>query len=125
MIIYTNTASKKKKHKKSQELFAAEKKHAEFLKCVGYTGKAKQKKLPVELANQSEIVRIPTSDKIPMGVVCSKKSIDDWKWKKNIEETNATILEIERKKKRIAILFNKGAYQYITDDNNSLTLGKK
>lgn len=33
--------------------------------------------------------------------------------------------EIERKKKRIGVLYNKGAYQYISDGMDLTTLGKK
>jgi hypothetical protein len=55
-----------------------------------------------------------------------KKSIDDYKWKKDKEESFQTIEEIERKKKRIAPAYSKGAMQYITDDaENIKTLGRK
>lgn len=33
--------------------------------------------------------------------------------------------EIERKKKRVAILYNKGGYQYVSDETDLTTLGKK
>jgi hypothetical protein len=33
--------------------------------------------------------------------------------------------EIERKKKRVAVLYNKGAYQYITDEMDPKTFGRK
>lgn len=33
--------------------------------------------------------------------------------------------EIERKKLRVAPMYNKGAYQYITDDTDPKTLGRK
>lgn len=33
--------------------------------------------------------------------------------------------EIERKKKRVAILYNKGGYQYVSDATDLTTLGKK
>lgn len=33
--------------------------------------------------------------------------------------------ETERKKKRVAVLYNKGAYQYISDEMDPTTIGKK
>lgn len=33
--------------------------------------------------------------------------------------------EIEHKKKRVAVLYNKGAYQYITDEMDPKTFGRK
>ena len=54
-----------------------------------------------------------------------KKSVDDWKWKRDREETAETIKEIERKKTRVAPAYNKGATQYITDGADPTTLGRK
>ena len=34
-------------------------------------------------------------------------------------------IEIEKKKKRVAPLFNKGGYQYVTDETDPTTLGRK
>ncbi|NJO63359.1 MAG: hypothetical protein HC836_35640 [Richelia sp. RM2_1_2] len=126
MIIYTNTKSKVKKSKhKSKTLLESERRHQEFLHKIGYTGVAKKKTLPpIKLPNLTA-VKIPTSDQIPFGVVCAKKSIDDWRWQKNIEESQNTIEEIERKKKRVAIAYNKGSYQYITGGADPSTFGKK
>lgn len=57
---------------------------------------------------------------------CFKKSIDEYKWKRyNNKESKKTIMEIERKKKRIAPLWNKGASMYITENENPKTIGKK
>ena len=54
-----------------------------------------------------------------------KKSVDDYKWKKDKVESAETIKEIERKKTRIAPLWNKGSTMYITDAEDPTTLGKK
>ncbi len=58
-------------------------------------------------------------------VVCAKHTIDDWRWKKGDGERSDTIREIENKKKRVAIAFNKGAYQYISDGDDPTAIGKK
>ena len=60
-------------------------------------------------------------------VICDAgiKTVDDWKWKKDRQETAETIKEIERKKERTAPLFNKGGYQYITDAEDPKTIGRK
>lgn len=34
-------------------------------------------------------------------------------------------VEIEKKKKRVAPLYNKGGYQYVTDETDTTTLGRK
>jgi len=125
MIVYTTERSKQKKKKKSRVQLEAEKYHAEFLKSVGYTGK-KHKNLPKQKQEFTPRPTYPvkTSDLIPPGVICAKKSIDDWKWKKNITEKPETVEEIERKKKRVAIAYNKGSYQYITDNDDTTAIGK-
>lgn len=63
-----------------------------------------------------------TSDSIPGS--CYKKSLDDYKWKRN-RETKEAIEQAEKKKKMIAIPYNKGAYQYITEETHLPSLGKK
>jgi len=42
-----------------------------------------------------------------------------------LERELEALKEIEKKKKRVAIAYNKGAYQYITDDCDPKTIGKK
>jgi len=54
-----------------------------------------------------------------------KKSVDDYKWKKDKVETAETIKEIERKKTRVAPGWNKGATMYITDETDPVSLGRK
>lgn len=54
-----------------------------------------------------------------------KKSVEDYKWKRDREEKLSTIKAIEEKKKRLAPSFNKGPVQYITDGADVETLGKK
>ena len=54
-----------------------------------------------------------------------KRSVDDYKWKRDKEESAATIAEIERKKTRVAPAYNKGATQYITEGTDPTHLGRK
>lgn len=56
---------------------------------------------------------------------CYKKDFQDYKWKRNRQESKQTIQEIENKAKRVAPLFSKGATQYITDDEDLTKIGKK
>lgn len=41
------------------------------------------------------------------------------------EREAAAQVEIQKKKNRVAPLYNKGGYQYITDDTDTTTLGRK
>ena len=54
-----------------------------------------------------------------------KRSVDDYKWKRDRTESVATIKEIEKKKNRLASVANKTGYQYITDGADVQTLGRK
>jgi len=54
-----------------------------------------------------------------------KKSIDDYKWKRTAQESTEVIREAEKKKSRIAPYINKGAYMYITDEEDKKSLGRK
>jgi hypothetical protein len=54
-----------------------------------------------------------------------KKSVTDYKWRKDSDENPDTIREIERKAKRVAPLWNKGATMYLSDEEDPTTIGKK
>lgn len=55
-----------------------------------------------------------------------KKSVDDYKWKKTgKEEKPEVIAATEEKKKRVAPYTNKGAYMFVTDGADKITLGRK
>jgi K+/H+ antiporter YhaU regulatory subunit KhtT len=54
-----------------------------------------------------------------------KRSVEDYKWKRDREESAATVKAIEEKKKRLAPIANKTGYQYITDGADVETLGRK
>jgi hypothetical protein len=54
-----------------------------------------------------------------------KRSVDDYKWKRDREESAATIKEIEKKKSRLAPIYSKGPVQYVTEETDIQTLGRK
>lgn len=79
-----------------------------------------RKLVQTEEAPQRKVA--PTSDSIPSNGY--KNTIDDYKWKRTSEKKEV-IAETERKKSRIAPYTNKGAYMYITDDEDTKSLGRK
>jgi hypothetical protein len=56
---------------------------------------------------------------------CFRKDIDDYKWKRNRQESKTTIQAIENKKTRLAPLYNKGPVMYIDDGIEPIYIGKK
>jgi hypothetical protein len=59
----------------------------------------------------------PTSDRIP-GSAPAADLLHAHKWKRGVKETEATAKEMQRKAARIAPAYNKGALQYLPDENN-------
>lgn len=124
MLIYTRTSSGKRKRSKSKRLLQAQEEHKKFLESVGYTGRRKARvSFPnLKVENFENVGTL--SDDIP-GAGGYKRSVDDYKWKRDIVESVSTIAEIEKKKMRVAPAYNKGATQYITDGADPKTLGRK
>jgi hypothetical protein len=124
MLIYTNQSSGRKRKSQSKRLVAAKLEHQKFLASVGYHGKPKRKyhsnmpDLSVENTNVA-----PLSNAIPANGI--KRSVDDWRWKRDRSESTETIKEIERKKTRVAPAFNKGATMYVSDGMDPASLGRK
>lgn len=71
-----------------------------------------------EVVNSPKLA--PLSNKVGNGL-----KNDIWEKIRKGEETPETVAEIEAKAKRIAIPFNKGAYQFITPGMAAEDLGKK
>ena len=119
MLIYSNNRSKRKKPSKKTLQLRQERKDF-FAAILANKTKTKPNNMP-DLSVEQRTA--PLSNSIPgYGF---KKSVDDWKWKRDREETAETIKEIERKKTRVAPAYNKGATQYITDGADPTTLGRK
>jgi hypothetical protein len=125
MLIYTNQSSGRKRKSKSKKLATAKLEHQKFLASVGYYGKPKRKlhstMSDLKVENGPNVA--PLSDAIPANGY--KRSVDDWRWKRDREESAETIAEIERKKTRIAPAFNKGANMYVSDGMDPSSLGRK
>lgn len=80
-------------------------------------------KLRIEPLHVSKQGVADTSADIPGN--CFRKDIDDYKWKRNRQESKTTIQEIENKKTRLAPLYNKGPVMYIDDGIEPIYIGKK
>lgn len=118
-IIYTrNSSGRKKPSKKTLRLREERKayfasvlnKKAEFDRSMNLPAPLPQKNLP------------PLSNSVGNGF---KRSVEDYKWKKDRGESAATVKAIEEKKRRLAPIANKTGYQYITDGADVETLGRK
>jgi hypothetical protein len=124
MIIYTHSRSKRKKSK-SKRLAQATAEHKAFLASVGYVKRRRTVADFPNLKGENDVERnvAPVSNAIPANGF--KRSVDDWKWRRDRQESVGTIQEIERKKKQVAPLWNKGATMFISDQTDPTTLGRK
>lgn len=118
-IFYTSTSSPKRKPSIKQ--LRSKEEHMKYLASLGYTPGMRIERT-AELPKYE--YRRVTSDRIPGGGGF-KRSVEDYKWKKDQEESAATIKEIERKKTRLAPAYSKGAVQYVTDGADPRYIGKK
>ncbi len=116
-LVYTKTSSGRKKPSK-KTLRLREERKAYFKSILKDSGKER----PLNLPETPRKELPPLSNAVGNGF---KRSVEDYKWKKDREETAATIKEIEKKKTRVAPAYNKGAVQYITDGTDVETLGRK
>lgn len=120
MLIYgRNTSGRKKPSKKSMRL---QQERKDFFAAI-LTNKARKKlsNMP-DLSCESKAAPLSNNLHSKGGF---KKSVDDWKWRRDREESAETIKEIERKKTRVAPAYNKGATMYITDETDPVSLGRK
>ena len=117
-LVYTKTSSGRKKPSK-KTLRLREERKAYFAAIL--RGSAKER--PINLPEPMERKPLPPlSNSVGNGF---KRSVDDYKWKRDREESAATAKAIEEKKKRLAPIANKTGYQYITDGADVETLGRK
>ena len=96
--------------------------HHKFLQSIGYY------KPRVPFRNQFPDLSVETASKTSDNLHVNggfKRTIDDYKWRKDQFEDRATIKAIERKKTRIAPLYNKGPAAYICDGEDLTTMGRK
>ena len=112
MLIYTSTKSRKVKKKPK----AVREQNEQWLKKHGSDGKKYKQTFTASTSTQKPVMR-ESSKHIPSlettGYTCGKKSImDPVALAKEQPEVRDAIIA---KSKRIAIHYNKGAYQYVTD----------
>lgn len=122
-IIYTNQSSGRRKRKKtSKRLAQARLEHQSFLLSMGCF---KPNIGPVASFPDLSVKSVaPTSNNLH-NKGGFKRSIDDYKWRRDQAETKETVEAIENKKTRIAPLWNKGPAAYICDGEDLTTLGRK
>ena len=120
MLIYgRNTSGRKKPSKKV--LQRRQERKDFYAALLAPKGRVKVNNMP-DLSCESKAA--PVSNKLHTKGGF-KKSVDDWKWRRDREESAETIREIERKKTRVAPAYNKGATMYITDETDPVSLGRK
>ena len=117
-LVYIKTSSDRKKP--SAKTLRLREERKEYFKSV-LKGSVKERPINMpEPLPKRELA--PLSNSVGNGF---KRSVDDYKWKRDREESVATIREIEKKKTRLAPVANKTGYQYITDGADVETLGRK
>lgn len=117
-LVYTKTSSGRKKPSKKVLRLREERKT--FFSTILKDKPRKERTLNIP---EREVKKLPPlSNSVGNGF---KRSVDDYKWKRDREETVATVKAIEEKKKRLAPIANKAGYQYITDGADVETLGRK
>lgn len=117
-LLYTKTSSGRKKPSK-KTLRLREERKAYFKVILNGSAKERPINLPEPLPRKE---LPPLSNGVGNGF---KRSVEDYKWKRDREESVATVKAIEEKKKRLAPIANKTGYQYITDGADVETLGRK
>jgi len=120
MLIYTHSRSKRRKPSAKALRLRDERK--DFFAAILKGRKGSRNDTMPDLSCESNVAPLSNNLYASGGF---KRSVDDWKWKRDREESVETVKEIERKKTRTAPAFSKGAYQYITDGADPSTLGRK
>ena len=125
--IYYNTTNmrKRKARRPTQGMVESERKTNELLERVGYFKgtKSAAKKFTYSLAVESNAA--PMANVIPGGVAAKRDKLNDHKWKRDQQESAATVQAMQDKASRTAPAYSKGAYQYITDGTDAKYLGRK
>ena len=117
-LVYTKNSSDRKKPT-AKQLRLREERKAYFASILQGSKPERYINIPEPLERKS---LPPLSNSVGNGF---KRSVEDYKWKRDREESAATAKAIEEKKKRLAPIANKTGYQYITDGADVETLGRK
>lgn len=125
MLIYTTTRSSKKQPRKTKREVEE---YNRWLQSVNPSGKKLDKKFtPLQPSSvyrrgYEETKAIPSYDSGKPVVLGVKSIMDPFNLQKESEEVQEAIIA---KSKRVAIAYNKGGIQYITDDADPKDFGKK
>lgn len=123
-IFHARIKASKSKPNRSKAHLEAKAKHQRFLASMGISTSKKRSSSTVEFPDLTVDRKGATlSNAIPSNGF--KRSIDDYKWRRDREETQAAIVEAERKKSRVAPAYNKGPVMYVTDADEPSSLGRK
>lgn len=123
-IFHARIKSSKPKPNRSKSFMRAKAEHQRFLASMGISAPKKRPNNPDNFPDLTvDRKSVTLSNAIPSNGF--KRSNDDYKWRRDREETQQAIVEAERKKSRVAPLWNKGGVMYITDDQDPTTLGRK
>lgn len=117
-LVYMKTSSGRKKPS-AKTLELREKRKAYFASVLKDSKPERLINIPEPMSKKN---LPPLSNSVGNGF---KRSVEDYKWKRDREESAATAKAIEEKKKRLAPIANKTGYQYITDGADVETLGRK
>jgi hypothetical protein len=126
-LIYTHQSSGKRKLPQTKRLQNAKAEHARFLASMGISVPQKRQKRINNPDNMPDLTiaknPVQLSNSIPGNGY--KKSVEDYKWRRDVNESKEVIEETERKKRRVAPYTNKGAYMFVTDADDAKSLGRK
>lgn len=120
MLIYTHSRSKRKKPSAKAVRLREERK--EMFASVLKGRKGSRNDTMPDLSCNSNVAPLSNNLYASGGF---KRSVDDWRWKRDRAESAETVKEIERKKTRVAPAFNKGATMYVSDGMDPASLGRK
>jgi hypothetical protein len=122
MLIYTTTPTSKPKRKTQKEIEA----YNQWLRSVNPSGKKPSRPVGNLSANKpyrrgfDDTKKIPSVDTGVTGALAVKNIMDPLNLSRMSEEDREKVVA---KSKRVSIVYNKGGYQYLTDDTDPTTLG--
>jgi hypothetical protein len=121
MLIYTHSRSKRRKPS-AKALRLRDERKAFFASVLnGRKGSHNDTMPDLKVENKSRVAAL--SNAIPANGF--KRSVDDWRWKRDRQESAETVKEIERKKTQIAPAYNKGPVMFISEQMDPSSLGRK
>lgn len=90
---------------------------------IAALGVTKKPTLDYSWRRGAEVSKIPSlNGEVPVGAVTTKSVMDPLELQKESPEVRDAILA---KSRRVAITYNKGAYQYVTDETDPKSLGSR